>query len=105
MAPPRSVTGRASAAMCRSCAATSPERRALSSTARSRSAVSSALAGLLFAAVAGRQLTRAAALLTGRVGGTLLGALLVWVGIPILAVLAFITLVGIPLGFALLLFL
>ena len=63
------------------------------------------LAGLLFAAVAGRQLSRAVALLTGTVGGTLLGALVVWVGIPILAVLAFVTLVGIPLGFALLLFL
>jgi hypothetical protein len=63
------------------------------------------LAGLLFAAVGGRQLTGAAALLTSSVGGTLLGALLVWVGIPILAVLAFVTLVGIPLGFALLLFL
>jgi hypothetical protein len=63
------------------------------------------LAGLLFAAVAGRQLSRAAALLTGSVGGTLLGAVLVWVGIPILAVLAFVTLVGIPLGLALLLFL
>jgi hypothetical protein len=63
------------------------------------------LAGLLFAAVAGRQLTRAATLLTSSVGGTLLGAVLVWVGIPILAVLAFVTLVGIPLGLALLLFL
>ena len=63
------------------------------------------LAGLLFAAVAGRQLSGAAALLTGAVGGTLLGALVVWVGLPLLAVLAFVTLVGIPLGIALLLFL
>lgn len=63
------------------------------------------VAGLLFAAVGGRQLSTAAALLTDRLGPTLLTMLIVWIGIPILAVAVLFTVVGIPLGLGLLLFL
>lgn len=63
------------------------------------------VAGLLFAAVAGRQLSGAGALLTSNIGGSLLGALAVWIGIPLLAVLVIITIVGMPLGIGALLLL
>jgi cytoskeletal protein CcmA (bactofilin family) len=63
------------------------------------------VAGLLFAAVGGRQLSTAAGLITSRPGETVLAAVLVWVLLPILAVLFFFTLVGIPLGLAVLLIL
>ncbi len=56
------------------------------------------VSGLLFAAVGGRQLTTAARALTGEVGQTILGALLFWIAVPVLAVLLFVTVVGIPLG-------
>ncbi len=62
------------------------------------------LAGLVFAAIGGRQLTGAGNLLTGRTGASLLAAAIVWIGLPILAVLALVTIVGIPLGLAVLLF-
>ncbi len=62
------------------------------------------LAGLVFAAIGGRQLTGAGNLLTGRTGASLLAAAVVWLGLPILAVLALVTIVGLPLGLAVLLF-
>jgi hypothetical protein len=57
-------------------------------------------AGMLFAAVAGRQMSRAGALLTGQIGGALLAMCGLWIGIPVLAVLALFTIVGIPLAIA-----
>jgi hypothetical protein len=61
------------------------------------------LAGLIFAAVGGRQLERASDALTGDAAMSIAGAVFLWVGAPILAVLAFITVVGIPFGLGILL--
>lgn len=63
------------------------------------------LAGLLFAAVGGRQLSSAAASLVESPGQTILGAVVVVVGIPVAAVAAFVTLLGFVAGLGLLLFL
>jgi hypothetical protein len=63
------------------------------------------VAGVLFAAVGGGQLGRAATALTTEVGPAIVGGVVALIGIPILAVLLFLTLVGIPVGLALLLFL
>lgn len=54
--------------------------------------------GLLFAAIAGRQLTNGGALLADRPGASVVAAVLLWMGIPLLATLAILTLIGIPLG-------
>jgi hypothetical protein len=62
------------------------------------------LAGLAYAALGGRQLRTAGNLLTKQPGASLLAAAIVWVGLPILAVLALVTVVGIPLGLAVLFF-
>ncbi|MGD9889731.1 MAG: hypothetical protein AB7R89_13300 [Dehalococcoidia bacterium] len=61
-------------------------------------------AGLLFAAVGGRQLLGAATGFTGHLGPTLLTALVLWVGMPVLAVFLMATVIGIPLGFGIVLF-
>jgi hypothetical protein len=63
------------------------------------------VAGILFAVFGARQLVGAAAMLTGRPGPSVVTALVVWVGLPILAVLAFFTVIGIPLGIVTLVFL
>jgi hypothetical protein len=63
------------------------------------------IAGLVFAAVGGRQLMGSANLISDQTGGTILAALIVGIGIPILAVIAMLTILGIPLGIGLLLFL
>lgn len=63
------------------------------------------LAGLLFAAIGGRQLTGAAHLITDQPGKTVLTALIVGLGLPVLAVMAIVTFIGLPVGFAVLLFL
>jgi hypothetical protein len=63
------------------------------------------VAGILFAVFGGRQLVSAGAVLTGRVGPSIVTALVVWIGLPILAVLAFFTIIGIPLGIAIIVFL
>ncbi len=63
------------------------------------------VAGVLFAVFGGRQLVSAGAVLTGRVGPSIVTALAIWIGLPILAVLAMLTIIGIPLGIAILLFL
>ncbi len=63
------------------------------------------VAGLIFAAVGGRQMTAAGGLMTRQTGATILSAVLVGFGIPILAVVAMLTVLGIPLGLGLLLFL
>jgi len=63
------------------------------------------IAGLVFAAVGGRQLIGSANLITDQTGGTILAAIIVGIGIPILAVVAMLTILGIPLGLGLLIFL
>lgn len=60
--------------------------------------------GLLFAAVGGRQLAGAASVMHTRPGSSVVSALIVWIGLPALAVLAFVTLVGIPIGLAVMFF-
>jgi hypothetical protein len=62
-------------------------------------------AGLIFAAFGGRQLQSAAATVTGHLGPTLLTALILWIGVPALAVLLIATVIGIPLSFGILFFL
>ena len=61
------------------------------------------IAGLAFAAIGGRQLSRAAMALTGELPYSILGAVVVWIVLPVLGVFALITVVGIPVGLALLL--
>lgn len=58
--------------------------------------------GVALAAVAGRQLSESAHLIPAHPGPTLLTALVVIVGLPALAFASFFTLVGIPIGLALL---
>ncbi|AKT39092.1 polymer-forming cytoskeletal protein [Chondromyces crocatus] len=60
--------------------------------------------GLVFAALGGRQLAGAAMLLSRRPGSAGLSALALWVGLPLLATLALMSVVGIPIGFAVLFF-
>ncbi len=60
-------------------------------------------AALLFAAIGGRQLSAAAASMTSRTGPSLLAALALWIGLPIIGVIFLITVVGIPIGLAILL--
>jgi hypothetical protein len=61
-------------------------------------------AGIVFAGIAGRQLNEASQTVTGDPLNALLGTAFVWVGVPIVAVLAMLTIVGIPLGLGILLF-
>jgi hypothetical protein len=60
-------------------------------------------AGLLFAAVARKQLLDAGQLMTRDAGGLVIATILMVVGLPTLAVAAIVTLVGIPIGIGLLL--
>jgi hypothetical protein len=66
--------------------------------------IAALIAALVFAAIAGRQLRLATGVLTGELAYSILGAVCVWIGLPILAVIAFITVIGIPFGLALLFF-
>lgn len=61
------------------------------------------LAGLLFAGLAGRQLGEAAALIRNRTGASVLTAAILVIGLPLLAILAMLTIVGVPLGLVILL--
>ena len=61
--------------------------------------------GLVFAAIGGPQLATAAHTLTDRPGESVLGAIVLWGALPMLAVLAAVTLIGIPIGLALVAFL
>lgn len=54
--------------------------------------------GLAFAALAGRQLSEAAAEIAARPGPVVVTALIVAFGLPIFAVLAFVSVIGIPLA-------
>lgn len=56
------------------------------------------LAGLAFAALGYDQLVNAAQTLVTQPGQSVLAALIVWIGLPLLAILAFVTVIGIPLG-------
>lgn len=67
--------------------------------------VAAVVAGLVFAAVGGRQLTESAKAMTGDAVGTIVGLVFLWVALPIIAVLAMATLIGLPLGLGLLFFL
>lgn len=60
------------------------------------------LAGLLFAAIGGRQVDEAAALLLRRPGPVVVTTLVLIAAAPILAIIAFLTVIGIPAGIALL---
>jgi hypothetical protein len=62
------------------------------------------VAGLVFAAFATRSLIESAGMIGAAKGPTLVTALLLWIGLPALAVLAFVTVIGIPLGFMILFF-
>ncbi|HEY4668813.1 MAG TPA: hypothetical protein VIH05_03460 [Tepidiformaceae bacterium] len=61
--------------------------------------------GLLFAAIGGRQLRASTANLSEQPGPSILAAVIVLFAVPLLAVLAMVTIVGIPLGIGILLFL
>lgn len=61
-------------------------------------------AGLVFAGIAGRQLNEASHTMTGDPLNALLGSAFLWIGVPLVAVLALLTIVGIPLGLGILLF-
>jgi hypothetical protein len=63
------------------------------------------VAGLLFATFGGAQLAEAVALLRHDTGRALLGTLVLWAGLPFLAVLAMATGIGIPLGIGIFVFL
>lgn len=56
--------------------------------------------GLIFAGFGGRQLTSAASSLASRPGESILAGLICGIGVPVLAVAAMFTIVGIPLGIA-----
>lgn len=62
-------------------------------------------AGIIFAIFGGRQLGAASRLMTGSLVNAIIGTVFLWIGVPILAVLAIITVVGIPLGIGMLVFL
>jgi hypothetical protein len=62
------------------------------------------LAGLVFAAVGGRQLTTAARNLTEEPANSILAAVIIWIGVPLAAGLIMFTLVGIPFGLSIFIF-
>jgi hypothetical protein len=68
-------------------------------------AIFSVVVALLFAAVGGRQLVTSAEFITRRTGATILATVVGGILIPIFAVLAILTIFGIPVGLALLLLL
>lgn len=61
------------------------------------------VAGLVFVALASRPIGQAGVLLTGQVLNTVLAMVIGWVALPLIAIGAFITVLGIPLGLAILL--
>jgi len=67
------------------------------------STVALVIAGLIVTALVGRRITAAAGLLTGRPLESFAFALLLWIVLPVLGVIAIITIIGIPLGIMLLL--
>jgi hypothetical protein len=63
--------------------------------------ISLVLAGLVFAAAGGRQLTASAFAISDDTGPTLVAMLVTWIAVPLIAFLAVLTLVGIPFAIAL----
>jgi len=63
------------------------------------------VSGLVFAAVGGRQLLTAARTMTGDAANTILGIVFLWIALPIAAGLAIATVIGLPLGLGIFLFL
>lgn len=63
------------------------------------------VAGIVFAFIGGRQLTAAATLMTGDAVKAVVGTVVLVIGLPILAVIAIVTVIGLPLGLGILLFL
>jgi hypothetical protein len=63
------------------------------------------VAALVFAHFGARQLTNAATTMTGDLVNAIIGTVVLWVGGPLLAFLAFITFIGIPVGIGILVFL
>lgn len=61
------------------------------------------LAGLIFAAFGGKQLIGVGEVGSRRIGESVLSSIVVWVGLPVLAVISFLSLIGIPFGIAILL--
>jgi hypothetical protein len=61
--------------------------------------------GLLFAVLGNQQLSAAAGVITSRPLETALTTLLTWVALPVVAVLLMVTVIGIPLGLAMFVFL
>ena len=58
------------------------------------------LAGMVYVAIGGRQLTETALTMTSRPLESFVTALATWIALPIIGVLAFITVIGIPVGLA-----
>nr|AKI85277.1 hypothetical protein [uncultured organism] len=58
------------------------------------------IGGLIFAAIGGRQLSAAGEFLATRPGPVILAALIIGIGLPILGIIAFATVIGIPFGIA-----
>jgi len=67
--------------------------------------IATVAAALVFAVIGGRQLKAASRLMTGEAVNAIIGTVVLWVGVPMLAVVAMITVIGLPLGLGLLLFL
>jgi hypothetical protein len=63
------------------------------------------VAGMVFAAIGGRQLRGAGTLLTDAPGRTTLAALALWIGLPLIALAGIVTIVGIPFAIGVALFL
>jgi hypothetical protein len=63
------------------------------------------VAALLFALFGGRQLTAAARAMTGDLVNSIIGGVFLWIAVPILGGLAIASIVGIPLGIGVFLFL
>jgi hypothetical protein len=61
-------------------------------------------AGLIFAAVGGRQLTQSAQAMTRDAVSAIVGVVFLWVAVPAIAGVAIVTLIGIPFGVGLLVF-
>jgi hypothetical protein len=67
--------------------------------------VTMVVAALLFATFGGRQLAAASRAMTGDLVNTIVGGVFLWVAVPILAGLAAVTIIGLPLGLGIFFFL
>jgi hypothetical protein len=67
--------------------------------------IAAIVAGIVFAIIGGRQLRAASTLMTGEAVNAIVGTVFLWIGLPILAVLAIITVIGLPLGLGILIIL